>query len=175
MQRTCLFIAATLLFSSLGIGQNASGLSLSDKKSIDDLIVIDYMQAFIAGDYAKLRDCFQVPFVRVTGADRNVLSTLDAVIASYHTNLDQLHRRGYATSKIKGAAHIWMLAPDLVLVNQAFTRYKTDGSLLEEAAGFYLVSKSSGKWKIAGTIRQDPAFAREDLLSPRQLPDLPLQ
>jgi|HubBroStandDraft_6_1064221.scaffolds.fasta_scaffold290897_2 hypothetical protein len=159
MQRTSLLAVATLLFASLGIAQDAPGLSPSDKKSIEDLIVVEYMQAFIAGDYTKLRDCFQTPFIRVTGADRNVLPTLDAVIASYHANLDQLHQRGYATSKIKGAAHIWMLAPDLVLVNQAFTRYKADGSLLEEAGGFYLVSKSSGKWKIVGTIRQDPAFA----------------
>src|SRR5580693_2609526 len=126
MHRLSLLVATTLLFSSLAMSQPPSGLSPSDKKGINDLIAVDYMQAFIASDYDKLRDCFQTPFIRVTGADRNVLPTLDAVIASYHANLDQLHQRGYATSKIKGAAHIWMLAPDLVLVNQAFTRYKAD-------------------------------------------------
>src|SRR2546422_984439 len=48
----------------------------SDKKSVDDLFA-DYSQAFIAKDYVKLRDCLQAPFVRVTGGEPNVVSTLD--------------------------------------------------------------------------------------------------
>ena len=72
---------------------------------------------------------------------------------------DPLDQRGYASSKPKGDAHISILALDRVLVNRAYSRYKTDGSLLEEVSSFYLMSKSSGKWKITGLISQGAAFA----------------
>src|SRR5271155_5172069 len=109
-----LLVVATLLFSSLGMGHPPPGLTPSDKKSIDDLIV-DYMRAFSARDYGKLRDCFQVPFVRGTGGAPEVFPTLDGVIASYHASLDLLDKRGYASSKPQGIARISILAPDQVL------------------------------------------------------------
>jgi hypothetical protein len=158
MYRCGLVAAIILLSCSLGPSQEAPGLSPSDKKGIDDLFA-DYAQAYIAKDYVKLRECLQAPFIGVSSSGPSIVSTLDGVIAIYHTGRDQLDQRGYADAKPKGAVRISVLARDLVLVNREYSRYKVDGSLLEEVAGFYLVSKSSGKWKIAGTIAQDSVFA----------------
>jgi hypothetical protein len=47
------------------------------------------------------------------------------------------------------------LAADRALLNTAYRRYKRDGSLLEEQAAAYLVSKSSGTWKLCGVMMQD--------------------
>jgi hypothetical protein len=45
-----------------GVAQEAPGLSPSDKKSVDDLFA-DYLQAFIAKDYVKLREYLQAPLL----------------------------------------------------------------------------------------------------------------
>ncbi len=138
--------------------QVAPGLSPSDKKSVDDLFA-DYLQAFIAKDYVKLRECLQAPFIWVTVGVPKVISNLDGVIAFYHTLRDSLNQRSYASAKPKGVVRISILTRDLVLANRAYSRYKVDGSPLEEVAAFYLVSKLSGKWKIAGAIPQNAVFA----------------
>lgn len=154
-----LCVVVTLLFSSLGSSQDAPALSSADKQAVENVLA-EYVQAFIAKDYVKLRDCLQAPFVRLAADGKPaVVTTLDGVIALYHNMRDPLDQKGYANSKPKGEARISILAPDLVLVNRAYTRYKGDGSLLQEVSSFYLVSKSSGKWKITGLIRQEAAFA----------------
>ena len=63
-----------------GVGQEAPGLSPSNKKSVDDLFA-DYLQAFIAKDYVKLREYLQAPFISVTVGESRVISNLDGVIA----------------------------------------------------------------------------------------------
>jgi hypothetical protein len=91
-----LFVVATLLLSSLGVSQESAALSPSDKQSIDALLT-DYVQAFMAKDYVKLRDCLQAPFVRLSAAgEPNVVSTLDEVITLYHTLRDGLISQGAA-------------------------------------------------------------------------------
>jgi hypothetical protein len=72
---------------------------------------------------------------------------------------DVLEEREYATTKPAGISRTSILGPDLVLVNRASHRFKKDGSLLEERASYYLVSRSSGKWKIAGSMPQTAVFA----------------
>jgi hypothetical protein len=47
------------------------------------------------------------------------------------------------------------LTSDRALINAAFRRYKKDGSLLEEQAALYVVSKSSGVWKLRAALRQE--------------------
>lgn len=47
------------------------------------------------------------------------------------------------------------LAADRALVNKIFRRYRQDGSVVEDAALFYIVSKSSGRWKLCGIATQD--------------------
>jgi hypothetical protein len=95
----------------------------------------------------------------VTVGESRVISNLDGVLAFYHTLRESLDQRGYPSAQPKGVARISILTRDLVLANRAYSRYKVDGSLLEEVAAFCLVSKSSGKWKIAGVIPQDVVFA----------------
>jgi hypothetical protein len=48
-----------------------------------------------------------------------------------------------------------VLAADRALVNKTFRRYRKDGTLLAEMAVIYVVSKSSGTWKLCGLFNQD--------------------
>jgi hypothetical protein len=116
-----------------------------------------YNQAFIAKDYSKLRDLLQVPFVRWNDRETASLESLDKVIEIYRRLREALDIRGYKTSKPDlSDARISVLSSTRILLNIRFRRYKTDGSLLEEGAGVYLMSKTSGSWKIQGTLAQDP-------------------
>ncbi len=118
----------------------------------------DYNQAFISKDYAKLRELLQVPFVRWNDRETTSLQNMDDLIASYKRNREALDPRGYQTSRAAFAdAKISVLSPSRILLNISYRRYKTDGSVLEEGAGFYLMSKASGRWKIQGILTQDAA------------------
>ena len=104
-----------------------------------------------------MRDLLQVPFLG--WGDRGVasLESIDEVIKFYRTTREGLDTRGYKTGRVDlSDARITVLSPTRVLFNVRY-RYKVDGSLLEEGAGIYLMSKSSGRWKMQGNIPQDPA------------------
>ena len=68
-----------------------------------------------------------------------------------------MDQQGYATSTL-GLARFIRLAEDRLLVERAVHHLKHDGSLLVERANVYIVRKSSGRWRIAGAIQQDPKF-----------------
>jgi SnoaL-like domain len=118
----------------------------------------EYSQAFITKDYDKMRDLLQIPFLG--SGDRRLasLESMDEVIKFYRSAREDLDTRGYKTSRVDlSDARITVLSPTRVLFNVRYRRYRVDGSLLEEVAGIYLMSKASGRWKIQGNIQQDPA------------------
>jgi hypothetical protein len=72
----------------------------------------------------------------------------------YRDQFEMLDKQNYDRSEIFGT-HITPLMADCALINKAYRRYKKDGSLLEEQAVVYVVSKSSGAWKLRGIMRQE--------------------
>ena len=78
-----------------------------------------------------------------------MLESVDAVITFYRNQRESLEKRNYDHSGIVSTRIIPLTADD-ALINVAYRRYKKDGSLLEEGAALYPVSKSSGDWKLRG-------------------------
>src|SRR5580698_617013 len=89
--------------------------------------------------------------------DGMMLESVDAVITFYRNQRESLEKRNYDHSGIVSTRIIPLTADD-ALINVAYRRYKKDGSLLEEGAAFYPVSKSSGDWKLRGAVAQEPKY-----------------
>jgi DNA-binding transcriptional regulator YhcF (GntR family) len=55
-----------------------------------------------------------------------------------------------------GQTRISALSVDRAIVNKTYRRLRKDGTLVMEAASFYVVTRSSGAWKICGILNQNP-------------------
>jgi hypothetical protein len=148
-------IAAAYFSSEVSWGQKSTGFSDSDKLAIDQMLE-RYSHAFEMKDYNTLREYVESPFVTFPDAPK-IYESMDAVMNRYHDNREPLDERNYDHSRF-GKTRITVLAADKALINKTIRRYKRDGSLLEELATVYLVSKSSGTWKIYGSLVQEPMY-----------------
>ena len=156
MLRGFSFIMIAASVSSIVVcAQEPRGFGDSDKLAIEQMYD-RYTEAFIMRDYAKLRDYVQLPFVTFQGEVR-ILESMDAVLAFYRPIRDSLDQRSFDHGEVVGK-RVVALAADRALLNTAYRRYRKDGSLLEEGAAAYLVSKSSGTWKVCGVMPQDPKY-----------------
>lgn len=133
------------------LGQSAD-FGASDKIAIDQLLD-RYVHAYSMKDFAVLKECFQTPWVQFPGPV-NVLQTLDDVVNNYRNQLNALDESNYDHSQFL-ESRIIALSADRALVNKTYRRYRKDGTVLLETAGIYIVSKSSGRWKITGFMPQD--------------------
>ena len=79
---------------------------------------------------------------------------MEAVIQQFRNLRDPLDARGYDHSKYVNT-RITVLAADRAFVNKTYRRFKKDGTVLEEKAAIYLVSKTGGSWKIYGVFSQE--------------------
>jgi hypothetical protein len=149
MNCLAILIIATAAFPLLGM---AADFDASDKSAIDQLFD-RYKNAFETKDYGALKECLQAPFVGFRDP-LNVVQTLDDLANIYRNERNALDERNYDHSKYTGSGII-ALSADRALVNKKFRRYRKDGTVLQETAGIYVVSKSSGKWKICGFMAQD--------------------
>ena len=132
------------------------GWKEANRKEIEKTLT-EYNEIFIQKAYGKLSDVCQVPLIRVSDDETVALNTMDEVIQTYRGVREPLDARGYKKSQLMlSEARISVLSANRVLVNLPYRRYKTDGSLLELGSGFYILSKSAGKWKISGVVSQDP-------------------
>lgn len=152
-RRSQIFMVA-LLLSSFARGQE--DWKKSDRKDIESVLT-EYTEIFSMKAYERLPDVCQTPFIQVTDRGTVVMKTMQEVIASYRRSREALDATGYKASRVTLAdTRISVLSPTRVLVNLPYGRYKADGSLLERGSGYYILSKSSGKWRITGMLPQDP-------------------
>jgi hypothetical protein len=54
-----------------------------------------------------------------------------------------------------GQTRITALSVDRALVIKTYRRYRKDGTLLQQATSVYVLSKTSGSWKICAILNQD--------------------
>ena len=143
-----------LVAAGVAFAQQTPRFGQSDVAAIDQLFE-SYNQAFSARDYAKLKDHLQGPFVGFAPflGFGNVL-TMDGVMDSYRVLREGLDTQEYQRSTLV-QRRITALSNDRALVNGVYRRYRRDGSVLVEGALVYLVTKSSGTWKICGILAQD--------------------
>jgi hypothetical protein len=149
-----LLIASLLSCPALAPGQNTASFGNSDKAAIEQLLD-RYVHAYSTKDYAALRECLQVPFITLAStAMWNVRGTMDEEMTFYGNQRDALDKDNYDHSQFV-QTRITALGTNRALVDQTYRRYRKDGTLLLEAAAIYVVSKSSGAWKLCGVLVQD--------------------
>ena len=146
-------VAVSLLCPGASVAQSPATFAASDRVAIDRMLD-GYSKLLSAGDYATLRkQVFQVPFIRFA-AGMEVFTTLDEVEALFMKLLSGQQARGVVGGEFV-RTQVVALAADRALVNKIFRRSRKDGSVVEDAAFFYIVSKSSGTWKLCGIVNQD--------------------
>jgi hypothetical protein len=145
-------VVVSLACPGLSLGQQPASFATADKIAIEELLD-RYVKASSAKDYAKLREELQAPFVRFQ-AGWDVLETLDQAMNFYTSQREALDEQNYLRSQFV-RSQITALGADQALVNRTYRRYRQDGTVLLEAAAVYVVSKSSGGWKICGLFPQD--------------------
>ena len=164
MRRVHLF----LLMISLGYPMVASvqgtvSFGPPERAAIDNLFE-GYSAAFSSRNYAKLREYIQAPFIRfgpsntrveTTPSDWAVFGTMDDAIGFFRAAQEALSAQDVERFEW-GQTRVTALSADRALVNRTYRRYRNDGTLVMEAASFYVVSKSSGSWKICGILNQEP-------------------
>jgi hypothetical protein len=166
MRRVGIIVVAALLGPGLSTAQQQASFEPSDKASIDQLLD-EYGQAFVAKAYSKLQETLQAPFVRLgpsitvnetaPGAGGwVVLRTMDEVMNFFRTSRDALDKQDFLAARSQFLdSRMTVLSADRALVNRTFRRNRRDGTVLLEAGAIYVVSKSSGRWKICGLFPQD--------------------
>ena len=145
-------VVAFLLCPTTLPAQQSAQFGVSDSAAIKQLFD-RYNRAFSKKDYRQLRDELQAPFLRFAAGVES-LPTLDDVIEFYETLRGPLDQQGYERSELVDS-RITALGTDRAIVSGLYRRYREDGTVLVEASAVYLVSKSSGKWKICGVSPQD--------------------
>lgn len=151
-----------IAYPGMASAQGTASFGLREQRAIEQLFA-GYGEAYANENYVKLREYVQAPFVRFgpsntfaeTGsADWVVLPTMDDVLGFFRAGRDAVKAQGVQRFE-QGQTRITALSVERALVNRSYRRYRKDGTLVTEAASFYVVSKSSGSWKICGIINQD--------------------
>jgi hypothetical protein len=83
-------------------------------------------------------------------------------MAFYRKQIAALEQRNSDHAEITRTL-ITPLTPDSALINKSIRRYKKDGSVLEEGAAIYPACKSSGGWKLCGSMRKNRCTSAESI------------
>ena len=156
MSRFLILLVAGLLFCpDPALGQKVASFGKSDQAAIEQLLD-RYSRAYSTKDYAALRECIQVPFIRFPAGTAiwDVQGTMDEAMTYYKNQREALEKDNYDHSQFV-RTQITALGSNRALVDQIYRRYRKDGTVLLEASAIYVVSKSSGTWKLCGILAQD--------------------
>ena len=150
-----LLVASLLSYPGATLGQKVASFGESDKAAIAQLFD-RYSRAYSTKDYAALRECLQVPFIRFPAGTAiwDVQGTMDEAMTYYKNQREALEKDNYDHSQFV-RTQITALGSNRALVDQIYRRYRKDGTVLLEASAIYVVSKSSGTWKLCGILAQD--------------------
>jgi uncharacterized NTF2-like protein DUF6841 len=170
MRATSVFTMIVLLaYPEVASVQGPASFGPSERAAIERLFD-GYGKAFSDENYGKLREYLQAPFVRfgpsntftdTDSADWVVLQAMDDVIDFFRAGRNALKTQGVDVRPDWGQTRVTVLSVDRALVNRTYRRRRKDGSLVTEAASVYVVSRSSGSWKICGIMNQDlPEFGK---------------
>jgi hypothetical protein len=140
-----------VLSPAFAVAQQKPTFTDADKAAIEQMLD-RYARAFSTKDYATLRETLQAPFVNFPGGF-SVTQTLDELMKSY-ISLREQQPAEYDHSSW-GQSTLIVLSPERALFDRMWRRYRKDGSVSLESAGVYVVSKSSGSWKLCGVFNRD--------------------
>jgi ketosteroid isomerase-like protein len=118
-------------------------------------VLTDYLEALNQNDVTRAARHCAPPLTMVLGDRVVAASTMPEIVIAYTTMLAALRARGCARSEWT-EIHVHNLANNLVLASGRATRYKTDGSVLEQIGATYLMRKVGGLWKLSVLVAHDP-------------------
>ena len=149
-----------ILLVTVGMrGEEVPRFGQADASAINEMFD-RYSLAVQKRDISALLGYLGTPFIQFNQSAQSEpkpIETMEALIQGFRNARDQLDARGYDHSKYV-STRITVLAADRALVNKTARRFKKDGTVLEEKAFIYLVSKTSGSWKIYGQFNQDVPY-----------------
>ena len=118
----------------------------------------NYIDLFNSENFERFLDCFSRPYVSITGARGiNVVANDTGYAADFRRIMAALKGRGWARSDIVRIKS-WPLDDNLGMILADVTRFKVDGSVLEEVRACYFVRRENQAWKIATISEVKPPF-----------------
>jgi hypothetical protein len=128
MSRSLILLVASLLSCAApALGQNIASFGESNKVAIAQLFD-RYSRAYSTKDYAALRECLQVPFIRLPAdtATWDVQGTMDEAMTYYKSHRGALDKDNYDHSQYI-RTETKALGANRALVEQLYRRYRKDG------------------------------------------------
>jgi ketosteroid isomerase-like protein len=124
-----------------------------------------YIDAFNREDIDLFGDSFAYPYAWITGSQGLAqCATEGEHQRNFGRIMAGLKDRGWARS-VADRLKIWPLAEDLAMILADYTRYRTDGSILEQGRACYTLRRDAKGWKIVALSEVKPPF-----LGPGDLP-----
>ena len=133
----------------------APDLNDPERRAIEEMFAA-YNDALVRRDYTALRDYLEVPFI-VLDATTRVAADLDALTAGLQRLREAMDSQSYATST-PGPSRFLVLSAARVLMSRSVRHYRKDGGVIDQRANVYVLRRSAGRWRIEGTIQQEPTY-----------------
>jgi hypothetical protein len=117
-----------------------------------------YVDAFNRQDPDRVVGCFAIPYGWVTGERGLAAITNEGDHRNGFSRLMlELRQRGWVRSGIN-LLKTWALSDNLAMTLADFTRYRADGSMLENGRACYTALRDSDSWKIIAITEIKPPF-----------------
>jgi hypothetical protein len=116
-----------------------------------------YIDAFNREDIDLFSESFSFPYGWVTGRGLGQCATESDHQRSFGKIMGDLKTRGWARS-VTDRLKSWALAEDLGMILADVTRYKADGSMLEQVRACYTLRRDPKGWKIVTLTEVKPPF-----------------
>lgn len=117
-----------------------------------------YIDVFNREDAAGFVACYTHPHVMLSGErGLTLVNTAADHQRGYQQIMKTLHERGWGRSGID-RLQIWPFSESLAQLVADVTRYKKDGSILEQLRASYMFRRESGMWKILALAQVEAPF-----------------
>jgi ketosteroid isomerase-like protein len=117
-----------------------------------------YIAAFNREDIDAFTECFSYPYGWISGRHGlGQCATESEHQRSFAKIMADLKERGWVRTGIDQVT-TWALAEDLGMILADVTRYKADGSMLEQVRACYTVRQDGKGWKIVTLSEVRPPF-----------------
>lgn len=115
----------------------------------------DYCASFVPGNMEIVAAYYRLPVTMIFGENIQVLDTRDKVLKALNAVMDGLVEKGFDHTEVD-EYHCHRLNDTTSILSAAFSRLKTDGSLLEKLGASYTVVNDGAGYKISYLIAHRP-------------------
>jgi hypothetical protein len=102
-----------------------------------------------------LRELYHLPCMAILASASHVLADNTAFDTMFTTLLERLRGQGFDHSSYRDLA-VKTLAPTIALAAMHWTRYRSDGTVLETLGATYTLLQTAGVWRIAVLVGHGP-------------------